>query len=70
LFAEPELKGTPVELTAYLSGIPSTINAIGNSTMNANADKAVVTLVVKTENELLVLRSKRTNRSKKGLRPI
>jgi len=52
-FAEPELKGTPVELTAYLSGIPSTINAIASSTMNANADKAVVTLVVKTENELL-----------------
>ena len=52
-WTEPELKGTPSELAGFLNGIPPTIEILGNSTINANADNAIVTLVVKTENEFL-----------------
>jgi len=51
--AEPELKGTPGELASYLQNIPSTVEVIGQSEIDANADNAVVTLVVKTENKKL-----------------
>ena len=51
--AEPELKGSPGELTSYLQNIPSTIVVNGHSEIDANADNAIVTLVVKTENKLL-----------------
>lgn len=52
-YAEPELKGTPTELTGYLNGIPSSIEITGSSNIDANADNAIVTLVVKSEDKLL-----------------
>lgn len=51
--AEPELKGSPSELTSYLQNIPSTIEVIGQSEIDANADNAIVTLVVKTKDKML-----------------
>ena len=52
-YAEPLLEGTPSELTGYLRGIPSMIEVVGKANINANADNAIVTLVVKSEAEKL-----------------
>lgn len=51
--AEPELKGSPSDLANYLQNIPTIIEVIGQSEIDANADNAIVTLVVKTENKML-----------------
>ncbi|MDH5648155.1 MAG: SIMPL domain-containing protein [Gammaproteobacteria bacterium] len=51
--AEPELKGTPGELSSYLSGVPEKVFISGYGEIKANADKAVITLVVKTEDSKL-----------------
>jgi uncharacterized protein YggE len=50
---EPELKGTPTELTAYLQGLPKSITLTGESKVEVQADKAVVEISIKTENNSL-----------------
>jgi uncharacterized protein len=55
-FAEPEPKGTPSELTAYLRGLQRSITLTeltGESKIEAQADKAIVEISVKTENSSL-----------------
>jgi uncharacterized protein len=52
-FAEPELKGTPSELTKYLSGLPKSITLTGESKVKVQADKAIVEISIKTENSSL-----------------
>lgn len=51
--AEPEIKGTPSELTTYLSGIPKVVNISGESEVKVQADRAFVKLNVTTEGRSL-----------------
>ncbi|MFC1739290.1 SIMPL domain-containing protein [Planctomycetota bacterium] len=51
--AEPELKGTPSELTAYLSDIPKYVRLSGTSELKMQADHAKVEISVKTKDDLL-----------------
>src|SRR5215471_7891777 len=56
--AEPELKGTPTELSRYLRDVPSretpkTVSIMGEAELRVPADQAVVTLKVTTENKSL-----------------
>jgi len=53
LRAEPEMKGTPSELTGYLTGIPSTVTLSGKSEIKTQADQAIIHLKVTTENKYL-----------------
>src|SRR5882672_6804768 len=53
LSAEPELKGTPAELTSYLSGLPRLVSIVGESEVKVPADRAVVTLKISTESKSL-----------------
>jgi uncharacterized protein len=52
-FGEPELKGTPSELTAYLRSLPKSITLTGESKVKVQADKAIVEISIKTENSSL-----------------
>jgi uncharacterized protein len=55
-FGEPEPKGTPSELTAYLRGLQRSIiltELTGESKIEAQADKAIVEISIKTENASL-----------------
>ena len=38
VFGEPELKGTPSELTAYLRGLPQSVTLIGESKVEVQAE--------------------------------
>jgi len=49
LRAEPEVKGTPVELTAYLTGIPRLVSVTGEAEVRIPAKRALLTLTVITE---------------------
>jgi uncharacterized protein YggE len=51
--AEPELKGTPAELSAYLSSIQRTVIIHGEAEVRVPADKAIVQIKVSTENRSL-----------------
>jgi len=51
--AETELKGTPENLTAYLSGLPKLVSIVGESEVKVPADRAVVTLKISTESKSL-----------------
>src|SRR5690242_12996660 len=51
--AEPELKGTPSELGNYLNTIPKTVLVTGEAEVKVPADRALVTLRVRTENHSL-----------------
>jgi uncharacterized protein len=64
-FAEPELKGTPSELTAYLRSLPKMIILTGESKVEVQADKAIVEISIKTENGSLeaCLKSNQTLRA-------
>jgi len=64
-FAEPELKGTPSELTAYLQNLPRIILLTGESKVEIQADKAIVEISIKTENGSLetCLKSNQTLRA-------
>ena len=53
LCAEPELKGSPAELTAYLATLPKTVSITGESELKSAADRAIVSLKVVTENKSL-----------------
>ena len=64
-FGEPELKGTPSELTAYLRSLPKSITLTGESKVEVQADKAIVEISIKTENSSLeaCLKSNQTLRA-------
>jgi uncharacterized protein YggE len=56
--AEPELKGTPTELSQYLQNVPlreapKSVSIAGEAELRVPADQAVVTLKVTTENKSL-----------------
>jgi Protein of unknown function (DUF541) len=53
LNAEPELKGSPTELAPYLASLPKTVAVMGESEVKVQADRAVVSLKVTTENRSL-----------------
>jgi uncharacterized protein YggE len=53
LSAEPELKGSPVELSAYLATVPRTVSVTGESEVKVQADRADIRLKVTTENKSL-----------------
>jgi uncharacterized protein len=52
-FAEPEMRGSPTELTQYLKDIPKTVSVTGSAEVKVQADRAVVSLSVRTEDKLL-----------------
>jgi len=49
LFAEPELTGSPQELTGYLKDIPQTVRITGKAEKKIPADRAIIHINVKTE---------------------
>lgn len=53
LHAEPEIKGTPSELSHYLKGVPRTVNLTGESEVKAAADRATISIRVVTDNKSL-----------------
>jgi uncharacterized protein YggE len=53
VFAEPEIKGTPSELSNYLKEIPKHVTLSGKSEVKVQADQAVVEISVKTEDDSL-----------------
>ncbi len=53
LYAEPEIKGTPTELTAYLAGLPKVVSIAGESELKIQADRAYVDVKVSTEGRSL-----------------
>jgi uncharacterized protein YggE len=53
LSAEPELKGSPAELAAYLAGLPKLVSVAGEAELKVPADRALVSLRVTTEHKTL-----------------
>jgi uncharacterized protein YggE len=53
LHAEPELKGSSAELSAYLTSVPKTVSIVGESEVKVTADRALIALKVVTENKSL-----------------
>src|SRR6266513_1806897 len=53
LSAEPELKGSPTELAAYLVTLPKTVSVAGESEIKVQADRAIINLKVTSENKSL-----------------
>ena len=51
--AEPELKGSPGELSGYLSTLPKMVHLTGEGEVKAQADRAIVSLKVSVENKQL-----------------
>lgn len=51
--AEPEIKGTPEELAGYLKDVPKTAFVAGESEVKVQADRAVISLKVRTESKSL-----------------
>jgi uncharacterized protein len=51
--AEPEIKGTPTELSQYLNNVAQTVSLTGQSELKVAADRAVISLKVVTENKSL-----------------
>jgi uncharacterized protein YggE len=68
VLADTEIKGNPIELAQYLSGIPKTVKIMGEAEVRVPADKAIVSLKVSTENKALheALRSNQEVRSSSG----
>lgn len=52
-FAEPEIKGTAIELAQYINGIPKTVMVTGEAEVRVPAHRAVLSLRVITENRSL-----------------
>lgn len=63
--AEPEMRGSPTELTQYLKDIPKTISVVGNGEVKVQSDRAVVSLSVRTEDKQLGT-ALRTNQKLRG----
>jgi len=53
LQAEPELKGTPTELSQYLSSLPKEVTITGVAKLQVPSESGIVTLGIKTENSKL-----------------
>lgn len=53
LVAEPEIKGTPTELSAYLATVPRTVLLAAEGEIKVPSDRAVISLAVVTENRSL-----------------
>jgi hypothetical protein len=53
LRAEPELKGSPPELAAYLAGVPQLVSITGEAELKVPADHALISLKVVTESRSL-----------------
>src|SRR5690349_17454443 len=51
--AEPEIKGTALELAQYLNNVPKIVTVTGEAEVRAPAHRAVLTLRVTTENHSL-----------------
>jgi len=51
--AEPEVKGSPAELTAYLAGVPKLVSISGEAELKLPADRALISLKVVTESKSL-----------------
>lgn len=51
--AEPEIKGTPAELAAYLSSLPGSVQIVGEGEIKTPADRAIVSLRIESENKSL-----------------
>src|SRR5690242_18760535 len=51
--AEPELKGSPADLTQLLAGLPRTAIVTGEGELKVPADRAIITLKITTENKSL-----------------
>jgi uncharacterized protein len=66
IFAETEIKGTPAELSNYLSGVPKSVIITGEAEVRSAADKAIVSIKVSSESKTLhdTLRSNQEFRSK------
>ncbi|MFN7139688.1 MAG: SIMPL domain-containing protein [Limisphaerales bacterium] len=66
LTAEPEIKGTPTDLAKYLANVPKTVQVTGESEVKVQADRAIITLKVITEDRSLenALRSNQSLRSR------
>jgi uncharacterized protein YggE len=64
--AEPELKGSPTELAAYLATLPKLVSVTGESELKVTADRAIVSLRVITEHKTLqeTLRANQEARAK------
>ena len=52
-FAEPQLTGTPAELTEYLAGRPTLVKLVGTGEVRVQADEALVTIAVENEDRSL-----------------
>src|ERR1043166_2148918 len=52
-FAEPELKGTPPELTQYLAGTPKIVSVTGEGAIKVAGDFALVSLKATSESRSL-----------------
>ena len=53
VFAAPELKGSPEELSAFLQQPLPTVNIVVRAEESAYADKAKITLIITTEDKLM-----------------
>lgn len=51
--AEPEIKGTPGELSNYLSSLPKEVTLVGEAKIEIQAESGVVTLGIRTEDPQL-----------------
>lgn len=51
--AEPELKGSPADLAAYLASLPKLVSVPGEAELKVPADRALVSLRVTTEQKTL-----------------
>src|SRR5256885_6464869 len=52
-YGDPEIKGTPSELAAYLSNVPGIVTLTGEGEVKSPADRAVITLKVTTDHKSL-----------------
>jgi hypothetical protein len=66
LSAEPEIKGAPAELGNFLANVPRTVTITGEAELKVQADRAMISLKVNTENKSLqeALRSNQDVRNK------
>jgi uncharacterized protein YggE len=53
LSAEPEIKGSPAELAAYLSSLPGSIQLVGEGEVKVPSDRAVLSLRIDAESKSL-----------------
>ena len=50
---EPQLNGTPSDLTQFLKGVPQTVTLTGDSEVKVQADEAIISLDVRSEQKTL-----------------